>query len=49
MLVTLEVSHLDISGNEINDLHSAKIQLISMTLEVFQFDISGNFINELQS
>ena len=42
------IVHLDISGNDINDLQYLNMWLISVTLAVFQLDISGNNINELQ-
>ena len=42
ILVTLEVSHFDISGNEDNVLQKENIELISVTFEVSHFDISGN-------
>ena len=46
ILVTLEVSQFDISGNDFNELHPSNIPLISVTFEVFQFDISGIEIRE---
>ena len=49
ILVTLEVFHFDISGNDDNEVHQPNIQLISVTLEVFHFDISGNDDNDLHS
>ena len=48
IIVTLEVSHLDILGNEIKDLHDPNIRLIFLTFEVTQFDKSGNDIKDLQ-
>ena len=47
--LTFEVFHFDISGNDINELHSRNISLISLTFEVFHFDISDNDIIELHS
>ena len=44
----LLIVHLDISGNDINDLQYLNMLLISVTFAVFQLDISGNNINELQ-
>ena len=38
---------MDISGNDINELHQENIQFISFTFSVFHLDISGNDINEL--
>ena len=49
MFIKLEVFHLDISGNDINEEHSLNMKLISLTLEVFNLDISGNDINEEHS
>jgi len=39
--------HLEISGNDINELQSLNKEYILVTFEVFHFDISGNDINEL--
>ena len=36
MSLTLLVFHLDISGNEFNDLHQLNIQLMSLTLLVLK-------------
>ena len=41
------MSHLDKSGNDINEEHLENIKLISLTLVVFQLDISGNDTNEV--
>ena len=49
ILLTFEVFHFDISGNDINAWQPKNIKLISVTLEVFHIDISGNDINELHS
>ena len=46
--VTLEVFHLEISGNDDNDEQPSNIFLISVTLEVFHLDISGNDDNDEQ-
>ena len=42
----LDIFHLDISGNDIKELHLANIAIISVTLDVFHFDISGNSFND---
>ena len=42
------MSHLDISGKEVNDKQPRKMQAISTTLPVFHFDMSGNEINDEQ-
>ena len=47
--LNLEVFHLDISGNDINEVHSKNKDLIPMTLEVSHLDISGNDTNKLHS
>ena len=47
--LTLEVIHVDISGNYINDLHPENIKSILLTLNVFHDDISGNEIKDSQS
>ena len=44
MLVTLEVSHFEISGKGIKDLHTEKIKLILVTLEVSNCEIFGKDI-----
>ena len=49
MLVTLDVFHFDISGNDINESHLKNIPCILVTLEVSHFDMSGNEINKLHS
>ena len=49
MLITLEVFQLDISGNDINELHPLNIEIKLLTLQIFHLDISGNDINELHS
>ena len=46
MSLTKEVSHIDISGKDSNNLHPLKTPLILMTLEVSHLDISGNDIKE---
>ena len=42
IFLTLEVSQIEISDNEYNELHLENIKLILVTLEVFHIDISGN-------
>ena len=42
ILLTFEVFHLDISGNDDNDLQKENKLLISFTFEVFHLVISGN-------
>ena len=49
ILVTLEVSHFEISGKESNELQFLNNLLILVTIEVFQFEISGNSNNESHS
>ena len=49
ILVTLEVFHFDISGNDDKEPHPENIDNILVTLKVFQFDISGNDDNDLHS
>ena len=46
MLLALFVFHLDISGNEFNDLHQQNISFMLLTLLVFHLDISGNDFND---
>ena len=46
ILLTLEVFHFEISGNDDNDEHPLNIRLILLTLEVFHFDISCNDDND---
>ena len=46
--LTLLVTHLDISGNVINDEHPINIKLISLTFFVSHLDISGNDKSEEQ-
>jgi hypothetical protein len=41
MLLTQEVSHFEISGKEVTDVHPWNIALILITLEVSQFEKSG--------
>ncbi len=48
MLVTFEISHLDILGIDFNEEQSQIIDFIFVTFEVFQLDISGNDFNEKQ-
>ena len=48
ILVTLEVSHFDISGKEINEIQLENREFILITLEVSHFDISGKEVNALQ-
>ena len=43
---TLDVSHFDISGNDINDSHPQKILFIFLTLDVSQLEMSGNDFKE---
>ena len=38
--------NFDISGNDINEEHSSKNQLIFVALQVFHFEISGSYFNE---
>ena len=45
-MVTFEVSHFDISGNDNNEEHPLNIYFISVTFEVSQFDISGKDDND---
>ena len=47
--MTFDVSHLDISGNNINELQLLNILPILVTFDVSHLEISGNDINELQS
>ena len=42
--IIFSVFHFDISGNDIKEEQSLKIQFISMTFLVFHFEISGNDI-----
>ena len=44
--ITLKVFHLDISGNDDNDLQFLNIHLIYLTLFVFHLDTSGNDDND---
>ena len=49
IFVTLEVFHLDISGNDINEWQSSKHPKcfpIVLTLEKSHFEISGNEVND---
>jgi hypothetical protein len=39
--ITLLVSHIEISGKDINDEHPSNILLISLTLLVFHFEMPG--------
>ena len=39
---------MEISGIEINELHSAKILFIDLILLIFHFEISGIFFNDEQ-
>jgi hypothetical protein len=43
--VILHVFHFEISGIEVNFVHSEKIKLILETFSMFQTDISGNDFN----
>ena len=45
---TLETSHLEISGNIINEEQLLNIESNDFILEIFQFDISGNDIKDEQ-
>ena len=47
MLFILSVFHLEMSGNDLNDVNPSNKPLILLIFSVFQFDISGNDINEL--
>ena len=49
LILTLDISHFDKSGNEFNDEHQLNIKFISITLEIFHFDISGNEIKDSHS
>ena len=42
------MSHFDISGKDINELHPQNINSILVTLEVFHLDKSGNDFKETQ-
>ena len=46
--MTFFIFHLDISGNDFNDMHSENKLLISSTLFVSQFEISGIDLREVQ-
>ena len=46
MFLTLEVFHLEISGNDDNKEQFWNIKLISVTLEVSHLEMSGRDINE---
>ena len=48
ILITLLVFHLDISGNDIDELHFLNIPIIQFILFVFLLNISGNDINRSQ-
>ena len=49
MSVALEVIQVDMLGNDTNELHSLKMQLMLTTPEVSHLDISGKDVNNLQS
>ena len=48
ILVTLLVFHVEMSGNDDNDLHFLNILLIDLNLFVFHLEMSGNDIKDLQ-
>ena len=46
LYIILDVFHFDISGIDVNELHSLNINSIYITLLIFHLDISGNDIND---
>ena len=46
ILLTLEIFHFEISGNDDNDEHPQNIKLMLSTFEIFHFEISGNDNND---
>ena len=45
-MITLEVFHLEISGNDDNEEHPENIYHIFVILDVFHLEISGNDNND---